>query len=215
LEYLQAVSKDVEKLESDGFRWTKDMILGIFWQHRALMSGLFSMESINTVLDAKFLANPGPVKSSDIRVEMQSLITNRSITIQADHNVQVMAVTRLTDSPYPASSQSSSRSSRGYRPRPTSFNTASRMPVNKGPKPISLTPEEKDKLWWDPIQIPQGVLDNVKRGEEQCFWCGKFGHSQDACRSHQVRCSKTALHWNNWCRVIGGRMYSINILGIH
>ncbi|KAG0144172.1 hypothetical protein CROQUDRAFT_14640, partial [Cronartium quercuum f. sp. fusiforme G11] len=54
LEYLQAVSKDVKKLESNGFRWTKDMILGIFWQHRAPMSGPFSMESINTVLDAKF-----------------------------------------------------------------------------------------------------------------------------------------------------------------
>ncbi|KAG0144207.1 hypothetical protein CROQUDRAFT_30237, partial [Cronartium quercuum f. sp. fusiforme G11] len=214
LEYLQAVSKDVEKLESDGFRWTKDMILGIFWQHRAPMSGPFLMESINTVLDAKFLANPGPVKSSDIQVKMQFLIMNRSITIQADHNIRVMAATRLTDSLYPASSQSSSRSSRGYGPRPTSFNTASRTPANKGPKPIFLMPEERDKLWWDPIQIPRGALDNVKRGEEQCFWCRKFGHSQDACRSRQVRCSKMALHWNNWCQVISGRMYSVDILGI-
>ncbi|KAG0139400.1 hypothetical protein CROQUDRAFT_31430, partial [Cronartium quercuum f. sp. fusiforme G11] len=75
LEHIQAVHKDIEKLESDRFKWTKDMIVGMFYQHEAPVAGPFSMEAINAALDVKYQANPGAIKSADVRAEMQALIT--------------------------------------------------------------------------------------------------------------------------------------------
>ncbi|KAG0144873.1 hypothetical protein CROQUDRAFT_94545 [Cronartium quercuum f. sp. fusiforme G11] len=72
LKHIYAVNEDMEKLERNGFKWTKDMLLGMLYQHDASMSVSHLMESINVVLDAKYRAKPEPFKSSDIRAEMQA-----------------------------------------------------------------------------------------------------------------------------------------------
>ncbi|KAG0150303.1 hypothetical protein CROQUDRAFT_652482 [Cronartium quercuum f. sp. fusiforme G11] len=72
LKHIQAVNEDMEKLERNGFNWTKDMLLGMLYQHGASMSVPHSMGTINAVLDAKYRAKPEPFKSSDIRAEMQA-----------------------------------------------------------------------------------------------------------------------------------------------
>ncbi|KAG0142244.1 hypothetical protein CROQUDRAFT_25592, partial [Cronartium quercuum f. sp. fusiforme G11] len=71
LEHIQVVHKDIKKLESDGFKWTKDMIIGMFYQHGAPIAGPFSMEAVNAALDVKYQANPGAIKLADVCAEMQ------------------------------------------------------------------------------------------------------------------------------------------------
>ncbi|KAG0140551.1 hypothetical protein CROQUDRAFT_665031, partial [Cronartium quercuum f. sp. fusiforme G11] len=132
------------------------------------------MEAVNAALDVKYQANPGAIKSADVRAEMQALITNRSIAIQADRNVRVMAAMKVQ------SPMQVSRSSYSQRP---SRNQPPRQQQTRAPKPVCPTPGERDKSWWDPIPILRGAVENVQNGDKQCFWCGKFRHSQDACKA--------------------------------
>ncbi|KAG0149273.1 hypothetical protein CROQUDRAFT_39977 [Cronartium quercuum f. sp. fusiforme G11] len=75
LEHIQAVHKDIKKLKSNGFKWMKDMIIGMFYQHGVPVAGPFSMEAVNAALDVKYQANPGAIKSLDFCAEIQALIT--------------------------------------------------------------------------------------------------------------------------------------------
>ncbi|KAG0140846.1 hypothetical protein CROQUDRAFT_25555, partial [Cronartium quercuum f. sp. fusiforme G11] len=71
---IQAVHKDIERLESNGFKWTKDMIVGMFYQIGAPVSGPYSMEMVNIALDMKYKMNKGEYNTSDIHEEMHTAL---------------------------------------------------------------------------------------------------------------------------------------------
>ncbi|KAG0139893.1 hypothetical protein CROQUDRAFT_54090 [Cronartium quercuum f. sp. fusiforme G11] len=76
LDHIQAIHKDAERLESDGFKWTKDMVIGMFYQVGAPVSGPYSMEMVNIVLDMKYKMNKGEYSMGDVHEEMQAALTN-------------------------------------------------------------------------------------------------------------------------------------------
>ncbi|KAG0149714.1 hypothetical protein CROQUDRAFT_39436, partial [Cronartium quercuum f. sp. fusiforme G11] len=52
-------------LESDSFKWMKDMVIGMFYQVGAPVSGPFSMEMVNIALNMKYKMNKGEYSMGD------------------------------------------------------------------------------------------------------------------------------------------------------
>lgn len=79
---------------------------------------------------------------------------------------------------------------------------------------VSWSSKQRDEADEAPIDVPEGAAPEVLRGEDQCYWCGDFGHRQEQCARHEAKLSRTALHWNDWRRVSSNyKRYSIDVLG--
>ncbi|KAG0146666.1 hypothetical protein CROQUDRAFT_92314 [Cronartium quercuum f. sp. fusiforme G11] len=148
---------------------TMDCLAGLLYQLGAPTSGEFSMEGVNTALDAQYQNNPRPFTACE-----------------------AMATKTMFKSPM------------------RSFPSTSAI---QSLTPLSENTEERDMSINNPIPIPKSAAAECHNGDEQCYHCGKFKHTKDRCVWSRSR-PRTALHWNDWRRVVNGRMYSIDVLGL-
>ncbi|KAG0144283.1 hypothetical protein CROQUDRAFT_639093 [Cronartium quercuum f. sp. fusiforme G11] len=200
IEYTNKIEKMMDKLESEGIVWTRDCITGLMFQLGAPVSGDFAMEEINMALDRKYRDDPRPFSAKQIRAEMISFVTNRKTALKSENMIRAMAAHSLGDSRGRTVHNTSQSFTRSYAPQSN--------PI----APRTPTPAERDASEANPLPIPEGAVANVKRGEEQCFQCGNFGHFRTGCSQR----SRTALHWNDWryvrVRENSKKLYSIDVL---
>lgn len=92
LEHVADVTKDMNKLKSQGFVFTEDSIKGMFVQLGAPSEGPYKiMEDLNNRLDAKYRDNPGTISSTLVQLTMQNLLINRTTAIEASKSHAAMA----------------------------------------------------------------------------------------------------------------------------
>ncbi|KAG0146703.1 hypothetical protein CROQUDRAFT_701925 [Cronartium quercuum f. sp. fusiforme G11] len=203
MEYSNELEKIFDRLESEGVAWTRDCLLGIFLQLGAPTSGPYAMEEINLALDRKYRDDPAPFGFRQIRTEMQSLVGNKRLLMGGDDTVNVMATMSLDDKRTMTKKYHTGGTYRTSQP-----------PSVQARAPITPTTSERDASEMDPIAIPTGAAPKVRRGENQCFQCGGFGHFRTSCQQR----TRKAPHWNDWrfVRIKDNicRLYSLDVLGI-
>lgn len=163
--HVQGIHKDLDRLESEGFKWTRDYFQGMLYQLGAPLSGDFGMDVVNNNLDARFRSDPSPFTSSEIRAVIQSAITNRRTALESETQVRALA-TSFNRTMAPAK----------WGSRNTTTPPVRGATSGTGPLPISSTTAARDASVLHPINIPRGAVENVRQGQEQCFYCGKFAH---------------------------------------
>lgn len=199
--HVQGIHRDLDRLESEGFKWTRDYIQGMMYQLGAPLSGDFGMDTVNSNLDARFRSDLSPFTSAEVRAVMQLVITNRKTAIESETQVRALA-TSFNRTMTPAR-----WGARTMVPTQSHGTT-----LAGGPVPISGTTAARDSSVTSPIPVPRGAVESVQQGLEQCFYCGKFNHRSDNCQAKQRNRTRTALHWNNSRRTTNGRMYSVDVL---
>ncbi|KAG0144698.1 hypothetical protein CROQUDRAFT_611747 [Cronartium quercuum f. sp. fusiforme G11] len=159
-EYTASIDKALNRLESEGVVWTRDCLAGLLYQLGAPTFGEFSMEGVNTALDAQYQNNLRPFMAREVRTQMQSVVTNRKAAQKADVIVKAMATKTIFKNP--------------MRPFPSTSTIQS-------PTPLSENTEERDMSINNLIPIPKSAAAECHNRDEQCYHCRKFKHTKDRC----------------------------------
>ncbi|KAG0148318.1 hypothetical protein CROQUDRAFT_655013 [Cronartium quercuum f. sp. fusiforme G11] len=92
LEYTNDIDRTVDCLERAGVVWTRDCIVGLFYQLGAPTSGEYALNEVNLALDKKYRDDPRPFSAQEIRSEMQFWVTNKKAALGMKRDEQAMAI---------------------------------------------------------------------------------------------------------------------------
>lgn len=210
MEHVGRVHQEVDRLESEGFKWTRDGFIGMIYQLGAPTTGDYNMDSVNTTLDAQFRTSGKHATAEDVRSVMQSIITNKKTALAAEGGVQVLAtsVNRARDYAGAAQQQSSRR---GWT-APPRFGGGPVRPAPQAIPAITPTRNEREASFIHPIDVPRGARREVHDRAPQCFYCGDFHHWAPECADRARRRPRRGLHGNDWRKTTSGYVYSIDAL---
>ncbi|EGG04442.1 uncharacterized protein MELLADRAFT_64877 [Melampsora larici-populina 98AG31] len=184
LAHISQIDSIVSELESTGFTWTSDSIRGLLYQ---LHMPADMTKEINKELDGKFDESHLNFKLDDIKSAIQIHLArektaSETITINVlSTNFEAMAMNRTP----PARRNFSQNLNTSMNQTPFHFTPICNNAIKKidpmrwrrGPAAITDNEHKRNNTENKPLPIPGSAVKAVKDGVQQCFFCGKFGHS--------------------------------------
>lgn len=92
LTHVNDIHEGFKRLESKDFTFTRENLIGMFYQLGAPATGDYGMDAVNTQLDAQTHLTNQPVTSEEVQAMMQANITSRKKALGIEGNIQALAI---------------------------------------------------------------------------------------------------------------------------
>ncbi|KAH9806877.1 hypothetical protein DFH28DRAFT_918749, partial [Melampsora americana] len=225
LSHTTKINSILSELNSTGFKLSNDSFAGFLYQ---LHMPPEMTKEINRELDAMFKSKSGEFTAVKIRDALQMHVAREKIASET------VLISNLQTAMHDLSVKAVSTPNQKARPRlNTPFFTARSSPMNalrnqnftrftnttptrvKGwtPGPPAILPNAKERSASkeNPISVPHSAVQNVKMGIPECFYCGGWNHSYEACSEYRNETGRKGAHYFDW-RKTATNWYSLKSL---